>query len=282
MSSRWDQSGGADASPGAAAAAAAAAAAKIAASLGKAAPGATASPSNANASPSGNEGGAGSGSGGGERASQHHAAFMAKIEINDQRNRYMLTKTATLSQLHSETGASVSPKGRWYPDKSMATEENPPLYLEIQAATQEALDKAKEAIEELMKQDVPQLIVDRAAQRAAWENQRPGPGALSGPVSGAGGPPGMGAGGPGTGVNGQAQDGGWGNRRKWNEEKVAIGLESLRNFNIRAKVVGPGGLFVKYIQQETGCRIQIKGLGSGFIEHETGREAEEQMFIHIT
>lgn len=34
--------------------------------------------------------------------------------------------------------------------------------------------------------------------------------------------------------------GGPGERRKWPEEKVFIGLESLRNFNVRAKVVGPG------------------------------------------
>ena len=29
-------------------------------------------------------------------------------------------------------------------------------------------------------------------------------------------------------------------RRKWPEEKIPIGLESMRNFNVRAKVVGPG------------------------------------------
>ena len=34
------------------------------------------------------------------------------------------------------------------------------------------------------------------------------------------------------------------------------------------------GMFVKYIQAETGARVQIKGLGSGFMEAETGREAE--------
>ena len=42
------------------------------------------------------------------------------------------------------------------------------------------------------------------------------------------------------------------------------------------------GIFVKYIQSETGTRVQIKGLGSGFYEVETCREAEEPMHIHIT
>ncbi len=42
------------------------------------------------------------------------------------------------------------------------------------------------------------------------------------------------------------------------------------------------GMFVKHIQQETGTRVQIKGLGSGFFETDTGRESEEPMHIHIT
>lgn len=28
-------------------------------------------------------------------------------------------------------------------------------------------------------------------------------------------------------------------QRKWPEEKIPVGLETLRNFNVRAKVVGP-------------------------------------------
>ena len=71
-------------------------------------------------------------------------------------------------------------------------------------------------------------------------------------------------------------------KRKWPEEKLMVGIESLRNFNVRAKVVGPSGLFVKYIQQETQTRVQIKGIGSGFIDQETGRESDEPMHIHIT
>lgn len=71
-------------------------------------------------------------------------------------------------------------------------------------------------------------------------------------------------------------------QRKWPEEKLNVGIETLRNFNVRAKVVGPSGMFVKYIQQETGTRVQIKGLGSGFVDAETGRESDEPMHIHIT
>lgn len=71
---------------------------------------------------------------------------------------------------------------------------------------------------------------------------------------------------------------------------------------MRAKVVGPGvrnllpdlrplrlkltvlkqGLFVKYIQQETQTRVQIKGIGSGFVETDTGRESDDPMHINVT
>ncbi|KAI5277180.1 hypothetical protein KEM52_004990, partial [Ascosphaera acerosa] len=70
-------------------------------------------------------------------------------------------------------------------------------------------------------------------------------------------------------------------RRKWPEEKIPIDLEPVPGFNLRAQVVGQGGAYVKHIQQETRCRVQIKGRGSGFIEHATGREADEPMFLHV-
>jgi hypothetical protein len=71
-------------------------------------------------------------------------------------------------------------------------------------------------------------------------------------------------------------------KRKWPEERLTIGLESLPGFNLRAQVVGHGGAYVKHIQQETGCRVQIKGRGSGYIENATGQESEDEMFLHVT
>ena len=41
-------------------------------------------------------------------------------------------------------------------------------------------------------------------------------------------------------------------------------------------------MFVKYIQQETQTRVQIKGLGSGCVDQETGQEHDEPMYIHVT
>ncbi|KAJ3569202.1 hypothetical protein NP233_g5205 [Leucocoprinus birnbaumii] len=171
-------------------------------------------------------------------AIKDEAAFQKDIDINDVRNRYMLTKGSTQQEIHEETGASVSTKGVWYPDRSKATEKDPPLYLHITAATQEVLQRAVDKVNELINTDLGPLVEDKKDRLRE--------------------------------------------KRKWPEEKLTVGLESIRNFNVRAKVVGPSGSFVKYIQQETGTRVQIKGLGSGFIEQETGQESSEPLYIHIT
>lgn len=70
-------------------------------------------------------------------------------------------------------------------------------------------------------------------------------------------------------------------RRKWPDKRIPIDLEPIPGFNLRAQVVGSGGSYVKHIQQETRCRVQIKGRGSGFIEHDTNAESDEQMYLHV-
>ncbi|KAL9932352.1 hypothetical protein V8E36_008831 [Tilletia maclaganii] len=254
MSSKWDQpadgraaGGGGGSELSEAAQAAAAAAARIAAQFG----GAGGSFSRSSGAAQGNGASVGGdGAGGSARPQEHEAPFSDKIEINDQRNRYMLTKGPTQQQIHRDTGASVTTKGQWYPDKSLATADEPPLYLHVTGTTQEMVDAAVAKIHELMQEELPTLIEDRHAKRLEWEAQRPPP-------------------------REQRE------RRRWPEEKVPINLTQLRNFNVRAKVVGPGGLFVKFIQQETGAKVQIKGQGSGFIEFDTQQESEEPMHIHL-
>jgi hypothetical protein len=136
-----------------AAAAAAAAAARIAAQYSAA--GAGAGAGSAGSPPRGGASG----------PPEHDAEFTFDIEINDQRNRYMLTKGQTQQQLLKDTGASVTTKGTWYPDKALATEADPPLYLHIAATSREILDKGIEAVRELMKQELPDLNQDPRVRR---------------------------------------------------------------------------------------------------------------------
>ncbi|KAL1842987.1 hypothetical protein VTJ49DRAFT_3464 [Mycothermus thermophilus] len=175
--------------------------------------------------------------------------YIKDIEVNDLRNRYLLTKGATQKMIKEETGADVTTRGSYYPDKSLATPSNPPLYLHVTSTTKEGLEKAVAKIEELMKQELPQLVDERRFRRREQEQQ---------PV--------------------ERDEFG---RRKWPEEKIPIGLDPVPGFNLRAQVVGHGGAYVKHIQQETGCRVQIKGRGSGYMEVSTGRESDEPMFLHV-
>ena len=129
----------------------------------------------------------------------------------------------------------------------MATAANPPLYLHVTSTSKQGLEKAVEKIEELMKQELPNLVDERRFRRREPE-------AVERDEFG---------------------------RRKWPEEKIPIDFEPVPGFNLRAQVVGHGGAYVKHIQQETRCRVQIKGRGSGFMEHGTGRESDEDMYLHV-
>ena len=111
----------------------------------------------------------------------HDGEFAQDIDINDVRNRYMLTRGSTQQQvhflltsfcswaphfgsplqIHEETGASVSTKGVWYPDRAKATEKDPPLYLHISANTKEMLQKAIDKVNELIAIDMGSLVEEK-------------------------------------------------------------------------------------------------------------------------
>ncbi|KAI8379568.1 uncharacterized protein BYT42DRAFT_495765 [Radiomyces spectabilis] len=169
------------------------------------------------------------------------AEFYKDIMINDLKNRYMLTRGATQSQIQRETGADVTTRGKYYPDKNLATDKEPPLYLHITASTQQALDDAVAKIEELIQTAQVPLPGTGYPPR---EERRP--------------------------------------ERKFFDTKIYVGIESSPYFNLRAKIVGPQGSYVKHIQNETGSRVQLKGKGSGFYETDTGVESEEDLHVHIS
>ncbi|KAI4249966.1 MAG: hypothetical protein LQ352_005463 [Teloschistes flavicans] len=189
--------------------------------------------------------------------------YIKDIEVNDLRNRYTLTKGSTQKMIKEETGADVTTRGEYYPDKSMATAANPPLYLHITSTSKDGLEKAVVKIEEMMKQDLPNLVDERRFRRRepeqverdefgrVWTSCRVSQFQLTSC------------------------------QRKWPEERIPIDLEPIPGFNLRAQVVGHGGAYVKHIQQETRCRVQIKGRNSGFMEHGTNRESDEPMYLHV-
>ncbi|KAK0706701.1 hypothetical protein B0T26DRAFT_468153 [Lasiosphaeria miniovina] len=176
--------------------------------------------------------------------------YIKDIEVNDLRNRYLLTKSSTQKMIKEETGADVTTRGAYLPDKSMATPINPPLYLHVTSTTKEGLDKAVAKIEELKQQELPQLVDERRFRRRDQEQQQPPR---------------------------ERED----RRVPWPEERIPINLESVPGFNLRAQIVGSGGSYVKHIQNETNCRVQIKGRGSGYWEGQSGQESDDDMYLHV-
>lgn len=137
--------------------------------------------------------------------------YIRDIEINDLKNRYVLTKASTQKEIEEETGASVTTKGTWIHDRSKMLPDETPLYIHIVAKTATALQSAAEKVQALIDKELGPLL---DARTMAARNRALG---LPPPE-------------------------GWlpGGRVKWPEAKLDIGLESLRNFNVRAKTVGPG------------------------------------------
>ncbi|KID91530.1 KH domain protein [Metarhizium guizhouense ARSEF 977] len=179
--------------------------------------------------------------------------YIQDIEVNDLRNRYLVTKSSTQKKIGEETGADITTRGNYYPNKAMATAANPPLYLHITSTTKSGLEAAVAKINELIKQELPQLVDERRFRRRDQEQPEPE----------------------------REREREHGGRRKWPEERIPIDLEPIPGFNLRAQIVGHGGSYVKHIQQETGCRVQIKGRGSGYLEGATNRESDEDMYLHV-
>lgn len=55
----------------------------------------------------------------------------------------------------------MSTKGVWYPDRSKATEKDPPLYLHLSASSRDVLQKAIDKVNELISMDLGPLVEDK-------------------------------------------------------------------------------------------------------------------------
>jgi hypothetical protein len=84
-------------------------------------------------------------------------------------------RTPLFVKIHEETGASVGTKGVWYPDRSKATEKDPPLYLHISANSKEVLQNAIDKVNELIAIDMGSLVenkTDRTRERVSYSVER--------------------------------------------------------------------------------------------------------------
>ncbi|WBW71504.1 KH domain RNA-binding protein, involved in splicing [Schizosaccharomyces osmophilus] len=187
--------------------------------------------------------------------------FTINVEINNVKNRYILVKSSTLSEIEHKSGVQLYSKGRYYPNKALASDRDPPLYLHIVASSTEDLSKALAELESWIHKDIGPLVDERRFRRRDDMDRNPSQGASP----------------QGNSIPNESQ----GMRKRWNEEKVYINLTPTKGFHLRQAVVGPQGAYVKHIQQETRTRVQIKGQGSAFIEPSTNRESDEPLHLCI-
>lgn len=66
------------------------------------------------------------------------------------------------------------------------------------------------------------------------------------------------------------------------QEKVLVGLDHApHSFDVRSKILGPGGNNLQYISNETGATVTLRGRGSGFPEPNTGQESLEPLHLCV-
>ncbi|XP_076465579.1 uncharacterized protein LOC143297230 isoform X2 [Babylonia areolata] len=223
----------------------------------------------------------------------------AEVEINDAplSMRNMLTRGPTQEEITKFSGAAVSTRGRYMTpvEKMKNNGSERPLYLFVQGPTQDSVNVAVARINEILTGGrgggatggglvrtsaigppvpQPQLTMPPPHQPPP-QNHGPTmlpvptlemppvhqpPPMLAAPVQP---PPEM-------------------QQITVLEEKLFIGLEHAPpNFDVKGKLLGPGGSYLMHIETETGSKVMLRGKGSGFIDPALGREPFEPMHIVI-
>ncbi|KAJ2679634.1 hypothetical protein GGI25_001324 [Coemansia spiralis] len=189
-------------------------------------------------------------------------AFYADVDINHSANRQSLAKSATQKIVMEATGTEISTRGRYYADPAEATPASPALHLHIEASTQEMLDGAITMVERMKSED-PTAALPKVLETAASTQQYAPPSTNS--------------------ANSDYID--YRSRSSSGQRlqgKIYVEVEPERGFNVRAKLIGTGGENMKYIQNTTGTRVQVRGQGSGHQDMPSGSENLEPMHLLIT
>ena len=193
----------------------------------------------------------GGGGGGGVASGLLAGRPFLDIDINDCKTKGALTRKQTHEEVTSQTGASIVIRGRYKPPGDTSTDERP-LHLHLEADTQEAIERAEAILRELMgppPEPAPGYsngggTCDPAAAAAA---------ALAGSAATVGGAASGAAGGePGSGVL---------------HCDVDVGLDvTCTGYQLRGKLLGPRGAYLKHIQERSGCRVQLSGKGCSTVD----------------
>lgn len=96
---------------------------------------------------------------------------LRKLDINDTRHRYYLSKASTQQEVEKDFDVTIMTKGKYCPDRRLATEKDPALYLEIHGKTDEEVERAVERLVEMIEKGP----VIQAAPQSSQVTHHPNP-----------------------------------------------------------------------------------------------------------
>ncbi|KAI8865519.1 hypothetical protein GQ42DRAFT_129402 [Ramicandelaber brevisporus] len=183
--------------------------------------------------------------------------FVYDLPINDAQHRLLVTTGVTQRRLGRELGIDLTTRGRYYSNPTDAAAavgvSNPndqPLFLHLEARTVEIMNRARE-------------ILERAVHfgELPWSSH--------GQSSTADGSGGGGGGGERRSRYGQQQQQQqqhqWTPRSRFGPDAVSERFPIDINpnhprFNLRSKLLGPRGEYIKHIQDHCGVQLILRGL----------------------
>lgn len=191
------------------------------------------------------------------------------VDINDCRHRYLITKPTTQAAIEVLTGATLLTKGKFLPDRTMATVAVPALTIEISGPDEVVLKDASGLIKEIM---------DRGSSAEADILKR-----LSEKKSKS----------VGSSVSPALLD-----QLLHTALSAKCYLSFEPDFNtmpfhkIRCKILGPQGSYIKHIAAVSGAEVSLRGRGSGFVDltkniskdesSESSTSLDEPLHLYIT
>ncbi|ESO94540.1 hypothetical protein LOTGIDRAFT_232362 [Lottia gigantea] len=187
--------------------------------------------------------------------------FVLDIEINDApiTCRNILTKGTTQEHIMKLSGAAISTRGRYiHPEeKSKVAADDKPLFLYIQATTQQAINIAAKRINEILKD---------GQGKPAWNEHNNNNNQLIHPphvpVNTLQPPPQTHQPPPTTYLRPPPTEPAM---VTFLQEKLYIGLEHAPpNFDVKNKIIGPAGSYLRHVMGESGAIATLCGKGSGF------------------
>ncbi|CAM9193733.1 unnamed protein product [Lampetra planeri] len=211
-------------------------------------------------------------------AKSSHEKVQVNLDINDipAASRNKITLVQVQEEISKQTGTVVSTRGRYMTpeEKAVASPDDQPLHLHIKGSGADSVSLAVRMINDKIDAWVRGnglyervSLSDPGVAGISTTSQPPPP------------PCGFAAEAVPTYPPAAAMAAGM----HYVQEKVFVGLEHADPaFGLKASLEGPGGSYLQHIVRETGAKVHLRGRSSGYMEHASGREAFEPLYIYIS